>query len=988
VPPAPASTFPRAETAQRPPPLVRFAVAICIAVASSIVLITVEEPLLRITAGFFLLVIAPGLLVIDLIRPTDDLIECIVVQLAAGFVLSTLTLLVVAFLPGFMTVTRIIIAVAGLLLLLVIVNILTRPWRRQLQSSNHAHSDLFWLILALAVASVFRLPHLGYSELQDDEIDVANVARRIIVGDGAALLMDRRGPVQPVTTATAFVLTDASDEWIPRLPVALANLALIGTVFLLARTMFGVRTATIAGLLLALDGFILAYSRVVQMQSVLLWMMALTIYCFWCYQASTVTPSARRRYELLGALFFAFGLLAHYEMLGIGPVIAFLYIAAYRRLGWRLLHRHTLGALLLATVLVGVIYIPLALQPTFGDTLHYYTMDIAGQRIINNMSRYVQIALFYNSPYYFVVMTLLLMAAIALGIAHSLPGRTQTQTLAVIVALLGILLWIAAALAWALPYWAPMAFFSLLACLLILSPRLLLSWRATFLWFFVFFLAYLFLFTEVHIHYYAFVTPWAILAAATIDHLWAPLSRRLSGRWTTVGAWSALCLSLAFTAVSGYYLWLVFVRPIPKYALNFPAHQQPGYPSLDNTRHGEAFGFPHNSGWRTVGALYCAGMLRGAFETNELYLKARWYTRTVLNSENRPRYYLVAQTPHRVETEPFPPPLDESIYQLRSAITEQGAPILRIYEDKTVAPTPLPQEIAIEEFPADERCLSNPTDWVRAEGYQADDHFYQMASDLLADQTNPDQVLLLQDADQRGIIAYYDKTMLPYAPFPINRAEDSAANDAALIELAAVHPQINALFWAQQESDPQGLLEQWLNTNTYKIGEQWLGNVRLAQYDSSQTPPQVSTLTPLQFNLEDKITLEGAALRMQHRQEDVLLYLTLGWRATDRPSSRYKVFVHILGPDGAIVAQSDSEPAGGSSPTDAWRAGQPLVLDNHRIAATLDPSGDYSIAVGLYNPISGQRLPIFDPSGQRLADDRVVITSDMLLKSRTAPESP
>jgi hypothetical protein len=38
----------------------------------------------------------------------------------------------------------------------------------------------------------------------------------------------------------------------------------------------------------------------------------------------------------------------------------------------------------------------------------------------------------------------------------------------------------------------------------------------------------------------------------------------------------------------------------------------------------------------------------------------------------------------------------------------------------------------------------------------------------------------------------------------------------------------------------------------------------------------------------------------------------------------------------------------------------------------LAPDSRYEIQVGLYDPVSGRRLPLLDPVGQRLQDDRMV----------------
>ena len=80
--------------------------------------------------------------------------------------------------------------------------------------------------------------------------------------------------------------------------------------------------------------------------------------------------------------------------------------------------------------------------------------------------------------------------------------------------------------------------------------------------------------------------------------------------------------------------------------------------------------------------------------------------------------------------------------------------------------------------------------------------------------------------------------------------------------------------------------------------------------------------------------------------------LTLDWTADQAPHSSKTVFVHLLGPNGQIVAQHDGPPASGNFPTVDWRPGD-LIVDPHSVPA---PPGSYVVEVGLYDPRSGARV--------------------------------
>lgn len=84
--------------------------------------------------------------------------------------------------------------------------------------------------------------------------------------------------------------------------------------------------------------------------------------------------------------------------------------------------------------------------------------------------------------------------------------------------------------------------------------------------------------------------------------------------------------------------------------------------------------------------------------------------------------------------------------------------------------------------------------------------------------------------------------------------------------------------------------------------------------------------------------------------------LTLVWQALDQTEDNYRVFAHLLAPDGSILSQSDGVPGEWTRPTSGWSAGE-YIIDRHvlEIPAGL-PDGVYSLAVGLYDLGTGLRL--------------------------------
>jgi hypothetical protein len=104
------------------------------------------------------------------------------------------------------------------------------------------------------------------------------------------------------------------------------------------------------------------------------------------------------------------------------------------------------------------------------------------------------------------------------------------------------------------------------------------------------------------------------------------------------------------------------------------------------------------------------------------------------------------------------------------------------------------------------------------------------------------------------------------------------------------------------------------------------------------------------------------------------LDVTLYWLALREVSQDFKVFVHLLGQDGQVVAQHDGDPVGGFSPTTRWRSGE-LIADRHRIPLPPSlPSGSYALRAGMYQfePLRNLRVEPATPDERVRLGDWVV----------------
>lgn len=115
------------------------------------------------------------------------------------------------------------------------------------------------------------------------------------------------------------------------------------------------------------------------------------------------------------------------------------------------------------------------------------------------------------------------------------------------------------------------------------------------------------------------------------------------------------------------------------------------------------------------------------------------------------------------------------------------------------------------------------------------------------------------------------------------------------------------------------------------------------------------------------VALFGDDLRLlgfQRQRDGQRLRLTLYWRSERRMETDYKIFVHVFDPaTGVPVAQDDAMPHRWAYPTTFWGPGE-VVDDLIPISLAGVQPGAYGIAVGVYDPMTMERLPVADGTGQ------------------------
>lgn len=129
---------------------------------------------------------------------------------------------------------------------------------------------------------------------------------------------------------------------------------------------------------------------------------------------------------------------------------------------------------------------------------------------------------------------------------------------------------------------------------------------------------------------------------------------------------------------------------------------------------------------------------------------------------------------------------------------------------------------------------------------------------------------------------------------------------------------------------------------------------------------------PASFNFGDKLLLRGYDVPQAPAHPGDLLPVTVYWESLAPMETRYRGFVHLVGPDGARWGQHDDDPACRLLTTE-MRPGQRSSRQFRLPVDPATPPGNYQIVFGLYDPATLQRLPIWDNLAGQSPGDSVVL---------------
>jgi hypothetical protein len=217
-----------------------------------------------------------------------------------------------------------------------------------------------------------------------------------------------------------------------------------------------------------------------------------------------------------------------------------------------------------------------------------------------------------------------------------------------------------------------------------------------------------------------------------------------------------------------------------------------------------------------------------------------------------------------------------------------------------------------------------------------------------------DGVLVILPYSYLGWLDHFDGS-LPELGLLFENPLD-ARTEAMLARFGGWHPRVWVVTEATVAGDPANQTDRWLAEHGFVGPETWVGGYRLVPYTFTAAPRPCQATEAAWVG--DVVALVGYDYEQVTRGATRWLNVHLCWDALAPPGMDYTVFVHVIGPDGRVAAQHDGPPMAGYAPTSVWMPGHPID-DRHAVLLPPDLApGAYRLQVGLYDPFTGERLPV------------------------------
>src|SRR6185503_8271161 len=109
-------------------------------------------------------------------------------------------------------------------------------------------------------------------------------------------------------------------------------------------------------------------------------------------------------------------------------------------------------------------------------------------------------------------------------------------------------------------------------------------------------------------------------------------------------------------------------------------------------------------------------------------------------------------------------------------------------------------------------------------------NYRAMVRQITAD-PRPGDAIILDAPNQEEVFRYYYKGEAPIYPLPPGLGGNDSETAKLTQDIISHHARIFVLFWGEAERDPNHVVENLLDSQTFQAGiDQWFGDVRFVEY--------------------------------------------------------------------------------------------------------------------------------------------------------------
>ena len=475
------------------------------------------------------------------------------------------------------------------------------------------------LVIVLCIAFILRFVSLGYSDFQGDEI------KALFLPDetdsiSEFFLTQRKGPVQFLITFLIKLVDPLYlNQFLVRFPFALAGFISVYYFYKLIKHHFGEKIAFYASLLLATNGFFIAFSRIAQYQS---FVILFSVLCLYALTLATSNPGMKIKGLYLGMFFWALSILSHYDGIFILPVVLVLVIKWIKDgdLNYKFKMKTAALAFILFSTLNLVFYIPFVMYLSM-ETKAYWAGRLVGDVSSKMSSSYYLFSVYqpiyvihFYIAFFIVVVTAFLLAICPNFIKKLFSNLTSIKTVFETASEI-ILKKIGLSKFFTLVFWFALPFIFLEAIVSIPGT-----------------------------HIYTYLLPLFILIAIGISFLedvWLKVTKKIRFIKPVLIKNIPLFLMFSFFAIQSYFVFVDNYKEYPwqeKKFLIWTMH------TPNPTYHLSLFGFPYFRDWESISEFVAGYPDVMAYSTNERESISRHHI-NLLKDTDKAGFYIFLQFP-------------------------------------------------------------------------------------------------------------------------------------------------------------------------------------------------------------------------------------------------------------------------------------------------------------------------------------------------------